>query len=292
MNASIEDVKSYAEEFDAFLESLLGETSDDARRLREAMRYCTLSGGKRIRPFLTVKTAEILGGKREIALWFGAALEFVHTYSLIHDDLPCMDNDDYRRGRLTCHKMFDEATAVLTGDALLTYAFEVISESPATDKQKVDAVRILSKCAGGEGMIRGQMTDLAAEHHTISFDTLKRMYADKTGALMEAAVSLGCVAADCDDEIIRNAFVTYARSLGMAFQIVDDLLDVYGDVSLGKPIGSDEKNGKNTYLSFVSAEEAKKVAEVLTESAESALSRIAGASSLVHLADALLHRTK
>ena len=292
MNDALEEVKSYARELDTFLESLLVGTEDDARRLREAMRYSTLGGGKRIRPYLTAKTAEILGGDPEIARWFGAALEFIHTYSLIHDDLPCMYNDDYRRGRLTCHKMFDEATAVLTGDALLTYAFEVIAISPATDRQKVAATRILATCAGSAGMIRGQMTDLTAERHTISFDTLKRMYADKTSALMEAAVLLGCVAAECDDETVRGAFVTYAHSLGMAFQILDDLLDVYGDVSLGKPIGSDEKNGKNTYLTFVSVTDAQREAARLTENAENALRGIPGSSPLLRLADALLHRSK
>ena len=286
-----EDMKNCAAQIDGFFETFF---ADEARehRLADAMRYSTMSGGKRIRPYLTMKTAELLGADPAVALPFAAALELVHTYSLIHDDLPCMDDDDYRRGRLTCHKMFDEATAVLAGDALLTDAFSVLVNAPCTDRQKAEAVKVLAEAAGSRGMVAGQMTDLEAERHAISFDTLKRLYANKTGALMRASVLLGCIAADCRDASTRNAFVRYAENIGLTFQIVDDLLDKYGDCSLGKPLGSDEKNGKNTYLTFVSPEEAKADAERLTSDAKAAVSTIAGGEVLAELADMLLRRQK
>lgn len=292
MKAVKNELGIWAETLDAFLTERLSVGSEDARRVWEAMRYSTLGTGKRIRPYLTMKVCEILGGDRETALWFGAALELVHTYSLIHDDLPCMDNDDYRRGRLTCHKMFDEATAVLAGDALLTYAFEVIADAPADDRQRIDATRVLASRAGGNQMICGQIMDLAAENHTISFDTLKRMYAAKTGALMTAGVELGCIAAKCNDEVTQSAFITYADNIGMAFQIIDDLLDVFGDVTLGKPIGSDQKNGKNTYLTFVSPDRAEEDAMKLTLEAKEAIAGIPGTAPLTDLADRLLARKK
>lgn len=292
MKAKKEEIALWAEKLDAFLAELLSKSSEDAHRVWEAMRYSTLGAGKRIRPYLTVKVCEALGGNMETALWFGAALELVHTYSLIHDDLPCMDNDDFRRGRLTCHKMFDEATAVLAGDALLTYAFEVIANAPATDRQKVQATSVLATQAGANGMICGQIMDLTAEHHTIAFDTLKRMYAAKTGALMSAAVELGCIAAECADEAQKRAFITYANNIGLTFQIIDDLLDVYGDMTLGKPIGSDEKNGKNTYLTFTSPSAAEQDANRLTQEAKDAIAGIPGTEPLAELADKLLHRKK
>lgn len=292
MKHTHDEIAAWAGEMDVFLEERLTVASEDARRVWDAMRYSTLGAGKRIRPYLTMKVCEILGGDAEVARWFGAALELVHTYSLIHDDLPCMDNDDFRRGRLTCHKMFDEATAVLAGDALLTYAFEVIANAPANDRQKVEATRILASHAGANQMICGQIMDLTAENHTISFDKLKRMYAAKTGALMTAAAELGCVAANCMDAATKDAFKLYAANVGMTFQIVDDLLDVFGDVTLGKPIGSDEKNGKNTYLTFVSPDRAEQDAAQLTREAKEAVAGIPGTEPLMRLADKLLTRKK
>ena len=292
MKATQDEITVWAKKLDAFLDERLSCASEDAHRVWDAMRYSTLGAGKRIRPYLTMKVCEILGGDADTARWFGAALEFVHTYSLIHDDLPCMDNDDFRRGRLTCHKMFDEATAVLAGDALLTYAFEVVTDAPAEDWQKVEATRILASHAGANQMICGQIIDLTAENHTISFEKLKRMYAAKTGALMTAAVELGCVAAKCTDNATRDAFKTYAANIGMTFQIVDDLLDVFGDVTLGKPIGSDEKNGKNTYLTFASPDRAEQDAKQLTLEAKEAIAGIPGTAPLAQLADKLLTRKK
>ncbi len=270
----------------------LQHSGNDARRLWEAMKYSACGGGKRIRPFLTYKTAEMLGGDRELALTFGVALEMVHTYSLIHDDLPCMDNDDYRRGKLTCHKMFDEATALLAGDGLLTMAFEIIAESDASDKQKVAAMSLLAKTSGCRGMIGGQAMDLSAENVSIPLEQLNRLYDGKTGALMRAAVGLGCIAAECFDGDVYRLFENYATSVGLTFQIVDDVLDVTGSVSLGKPLGSDEKNGKNTYLSFMTVEEAIAEAKRLTKTACDAVAKMEGSKDLVRLAEMLLNRNK
>lgn len=286
------DIQTCAKRIDELLNQLLPQEDTDARRVREAMRYSALSGGKRVRPYMTLKVAQALNGDMQTALYFGAALEMIHTYSLIHDDLPCMDDDDYRRGKRTCHKMFDEATALLAGDALLTHAFGVIADAPATDRQKVAAMRLLADMAGCRGMIGGQAMDLASEHRSIPFDTLRRLYSEKTGALMRAAVGLGCISADCYEGKVYDAFATYAEELGLTFQIVDDLLDVYGNESLGKPIGSDEKNGKNTYLSFMSREEAEAEAMARTEDAKAALREIPATEELCGLADLLLTRKK
>ncbi len=285
-------ISAVAERVEAKISGCLQHTGTDARRLWEAMRYSAGSGGKRLRPYLTYKVAEILSGDIETALTFGVALEMVHTYSLIHDDLPCMDNDDYRRGKLTCHKMYDEATALLAGDGLLTMAFEVITASQATDKQKVAAVALLATSAGCRGMIGGQAMDLSAENVSIPLEQLQRLYSGKTGALMRAAVGLGCIASDVFDGEIYTAFESYAEKIGLVFQIIDDILDVTGTDALGKPIGSDEKNGKNTYLSFMSVDEATEEAKRLTREAKAQVSAVADCKELVRFAEMLLNRKK
>ncbi len=262
------------------------------KRIEEAMRYSALSGGKRIRPYLTLETAKVLDGDAEVALYFATALEMVHTYSLIHDDLPCMDDDDFRRGKLTCHKMYDEALALLAGDGLLTRAFYVISVSPASDKQKVAATTLLAACAGHTGMIGGQVMDLAAENTTVDLETIHHIYSGKTAALMRAAVGLGCIASEHFEGKVFDAFSVYAEELGIAFQIQDDILDVYGSYALGKPLGSDEKNGKSTYLTFMSLEDAEAEAEKRTTIAKAAIASIGDVQMLVSLADYLLRRNK
>ncbi len=292
MTNTKEELCQIAALVDARLASYLSNRGADARRLWEAMRYSAGSGGKRIRPYLTYKAAEMLGGDTELALVFGTALEMIHTYSLIHDDLPCMDNDDYRRGKLTCHKMFDEATALLAGDALLTMAFEVIAQCDATDKQKVAAMSLLASAAGARGMIGGQTMDLAAEHVSISFEQLNRLYNGKTGALIRAAVLLGCVASDVYDGDVYTRLSDYAEKIGLVFQIVDDVLDVTGNETLGKPIGSDVKNGKNTYLSFMSVAEAADTAMRLTAEAKTSLASFEGSQELCNFADLMATRTK
>ncbi len=281
-----------AEQTEQRMTDILQNNSTDARRLWDAMRYSAGSGGKRIRPFLVYKVAEALGGDLEIALSLGIALEMVHTYSLIHDDLPCMDNDDYRRGKLTCHKMFDEATALLAGDGLLTMAFEVVATCSASDRQKVAATALLASCAGCRGMIGGQAMDLSAEHISIPLEQLNRLYNGKTGALMRAAVGFGCISADIYDGAIYEAYQGYAEKIGLVFQIVDDILDVTGTEALGKPLGSDEKNGKSTYLSYMSVEEAEAEAKRLTREAKAQISAVSDCRDLVRFADMLLNRKK
>ena len=286
------EMEQYAKGTEALLSQFLSCGMPEYRRIEEAMRYSALSGGKRIRPYLTVKTAEILGGDVAVAYHFATALEMIHTYSLIHDDLPCMDDDDFRRGKLTCHKMFDEATALLAGDGLLTLAFGVICASSASDKQKVAAISLLANCAGYTGMIGGQVMDLAAEKMAVNLDTLRKIYSGKTAALMRAAVGMGCIAANIFDGETYEAFATYAEEVGITFQIIDDILDVYGSYSLGKPLGSDEKNGKCTYLTYMSVEDATEEAKARTQRAKEAIAQIEGSDELRTLADALLTRDK
>ncbi|MBQ8351736.1 MAG: polyprenyl synthetase family protein [Clostridia bacterium] len=275
------------------LADLLGERDQDFSLLFEGMRYSALAGGKRIRPFLTLSIAQLFGGDEEPALSFAAAVEMVHTYSLIHDDLPCMDDDDYRRGRLTNHKVYGEAEAVLAGDALLTMAFEVIANAPADADCRIRAVHALSSAAGARGMVGGQMMDMKAERETPSLATLRRLHDCKTGALIRASAALGCIAAGVQDEDILASCHTYANGIGRAFQIVDDILDVYGDSRLlGKNTGQDAKDGKTTYLSYMTKQEAMQEAVTLTEQAKDALRPYRGSEMLLSFADALLNREK
>jgi geranylgeranyl diphosphate synthase type II len=259
--------------------------------LYSAMRYSALSGGKRIRPFLTLETAQMFGCEAKRAIYFAVALEMVHTYSLIHDDLPCMDDDDMRRGKPTNHKVYGEATATLAGDALLTGAFELLCAADLPSDAVRAAVRVLAEAAGADGMVGGQVMDLAAENNEISFETLVKLHTLKTGAMITAAVRLGMIAAGVTDEATQSAMIGYARHIGLAFQIVDDVLDASGDEStLGKPIGSDAEQGKVTFLHFLSPEEAMAYAEKLTESAEQLLMPFENADTLRALARYLLER--
>ena len=276
-----------------FLGQILTTEDKDLLSLYASMRYSTLAGGKRIRPFLTLSVAEMFGAGVKDAIYFASALEMVHTYSLIHDDLPSMDNDDLRRGKPTNHKVYGEATATLAGDALLTGAFEILCAADLPADTKISAVRVLSEAAGAEGMVGGQIMDLAAEETAPSFETLVKTHSLKTGALITASVRLGLLAAGVTDEATTHALCTYARLIGLAFQIIDDLLDVIGDeAELGKPIGSDKEEGKTTFLSFLSPEEAKAYADRLTESAKAAVSSYEKSDTLIELADYLLARKK
>ena len=287
-----QDLRLFAGRVDKYLADALCPDGRIPRQVWEAMEYSTMGGGKRIRPYLTMKFAAMLGGSEEIALPFGAALEMVHTYSLIHDDLPCMDDDDYRRGKPTCHKMYGEANAVLAGDGLLTLAFGVLADAPATPEQIVRATRLLSEAAGCNGMIGGQVLDLLAENTTVSRQSLCRIHDGKTCALMRAAAGLGCIAAGVFEGEAWDAAMTYATEVGMAFQIVDDLLDVYGTDAIGKPVGSDSRNGKTTYLTFMTADEARAEASVRTQKAIQALGGMDADGCLAALAEMLLGRTK
>lgn len=230
-----------------------------------AARYSLLGGGKRIRAVLVLAVCDMLGGNREAAEQFAAAVEMLHCYSLIHDDLPCMDNDDLRRGKPSCHKAFGEATAMLAGDALLTEAFDVIANAPADSEVSVRAARALGLGAGSRGMVYGQELDLKYEALAATEDQLRLIHRHKTGALINAAVQMGAASA-LANEMQSKALADYAYGIGLVFQIVDDVLDVTGSQEqLGKPIGSDSENGKTTFVTLFGVDGAMELAQKLNE---------------------------
>ena len=242
-------------------------------QIYDAMGYSLMAGGKRIRPVLTLETCRMCGGDVEAALPFACAVEMVHTYSLIHDDLPCMDDDDLRRGKPTNHKVYGEATAVLAGDALLTATFEMMAEHRGSlDAGRVlEAMDCLSHAAGAAGMIGGQVLDMEGEQRPLSLEELKLMQSLKTGALISAAAEMGCIIAGGSEEQ-RQAIRTYAQCIGRAFQVRDDMLDVTStDEVLGKPIGSDAENGKTTFVTTLGLESCAALVDELTEQAIQAL---------------------
>ena len=244
---------------DAACGQFLPETSEVCR----AARYSLLGGGKRIRAVLVLSVCDLLGGDKAAAGQFAAAVEMLHCYSLIHDDLPCMDNDDLRRGRPSCHKAFDEATAMLAGDVLLTEAFEVVANAPASAQACVRAARALGAGAGSRGMVYGQELDLKYEALSATEDQLRLIHRNKTGALINAAVQMGAAAAEADTETCR-VLEAYAYGLGLVFQIVDDVLDVTSTPEqLGKPIGSDSENGKTTFATLYGVQGAMDLAQKL-----------------------------
>ena len=263
----------------------------------KSMHYSLTAGGKRVRPMLVLEFAKLCGGSEESALPFACAVEMIHTYSLIHDDLPCMDNDDMRRGKPTNHKVFGEAQAVLGGDALLTLAFETILSREAvmynSAEKCVEAGRVLAVCAGAEGMIGGQIIDIESEELDAGIDRLREMDDRKTGALIRAACLLGCISAGADDRL-KAAARDYANNIGLAFQIVDDILDVTSDnETLGKPVGSDEQNKKSTYVSCLGIEKCRELVGTLTDKAIESLSVFDGdTSALIQLAEKLRDRRK
>lgn len=262
-------------------------------RLAEAMRYSVQAGGKRLRPLLALMAAEACGAEPWVALPGACALEMIHTYSLVHDDLPAMDDDDLRRGRPTCHKAFDEATAILAGDGLLTLAFEILARELRPDAA-AESVRLLAEAAGPAGMVGGQMADLQAEGRTDGTpEALEAIHRRKTGALLRAALGLGAIAAGAD-EAMRQALDRYGRSVGLAFQIVDDLLDVQGDESkLGKRVGKDSGLGKWTYPGFLGIDGSRRKARQLAEEAIAAVAPLgASGGRLVALALDLLERDR
>ena len=237
------------------LTQLIEKRTSDSR-LKEAMLYAVQSGGKRIRPLLTLAVGASGTSRNKAGLDLACALEMIHTYSLIHDDLPGMDDDDLRRGRPTVHKAFDEATAILAGDALLTLAFEVAANANLEANQLVEAVKILSTASGMSGMISGQMKDIASEEVTITLEQMKEIHREKTGELLLAAVRLGNLF--IDDAKMKEAFVSYATHFGLAFQIQNDLQDVcWTSEQTGKETGKDSELSKNTYPSLLGVEGAK-----------------------------------
>ena len=250
------------------LSRLLSQSEgEEHSRVLEAMEYSASAGGKRIRPLLVLEFCSLCGGRWEDALPFAAAIEMVHTYSLIHDDLPCMDDDDTRRGRPSCHKAFGEATAMLAGDLLLTEAFEVVASADLSTTARVRAAKALSHGAGAYGMVYGQELDLYYEVHNPTEEQLRLVHRNKTGALINAAVQMGVAAADGSEED-ANALEQYAYDLGLVFQIVDDVLDVTAaEETLGKPVGSDAENGKTTFVTLYGVEACQKLAQDMTERA-------------------------
>lgn len=279
---------NYLDEINSALKEYL-PAADDV--VSQAMRYSVENGGKRIRPALLLEFCRVCGGDYKKAVPFACALEMIHTYSLIHDDLPCMDNDDFRRGKPSCHIAFGEEYALLAGDALLTLAFETAMKSNLSAEITVKAAKELAKAAGVMGMVGGQVLDLQNEGKKVGVSDLQKTDELKTGELIRAACVLGCVCAGADDKKIAAA-EKYAHDIGIAFQIVDDILDVTSDEeTLGKPIGSDEENQKSTYVTLLGIEKSRKTAEELTLNAQKALDAFDGdVSSLKDFAEKLKNR--
>ncbi len=277
-----------------YTEPSLRNTLAAVSTLFDSMAYSLFAGGKRLRPFLTLEFCSLCGAPAEKALPFAAAMEMVHTFSLIHDDLPCMDNDDLRRGKPTNHKAFGEATALLAGDALVFSAFECVADSALPAEAAVKAVRLLSGGAGAIGMIAGQQLDMWAEDHPSDDALLTLLQRKKTGALFETAVGLGCLAAGFDETTMQyRAATDFASHFGLAFQITDDLLDVCGDTALlGKSVGSDAQNGKTTFVTLLGLDGARQKAAQEASLAKSALDvfQKADTSALCRLTDYLSER--
>ena len=276
------------------LDGIYAENTALNTTLAKSMNYSLMAGGKRLRPILVMAAADAVGADGEKFLHLATSIEMIHTYSLIHDDLPAMDNDDYRRGKLTNHKVFGDGIAVLAGDALLTLAFEVIADSPNVDtEKKLNVIKEMSHAAGAEGMVGGQVIDLESEGKKINMDTLRKMHSAKTGALFCAAIRSGAILGGATDKQLAD-LTQYARQFGLAFQITDDILDVTGDeASIGKPVGSDEKNHKSTYVTLGSLESARELAQTAVDEAKKALADFGKeADFLRELVDYLISRKK
>lgn len=284
---------SVAEAVNKTIDRLLPETDGFENHLTEAMRHGVLGGGKRLRPFLVMHSAQLFNVDPSRARRVAAALEFVHCYSLIHDDLPAMDDAALRRGKPTVHKQYDEATAILAGDSLLTYAFEILSNNETHEDPRVrsELVRALAQAAGANGMAGGQMLDLIAEKEDFDLGTISRLQRLKTGKLMSFACEAGAILGR-SDEPHRRALVNYAHDLGLAFQVTDDILDVEADPQdTGKDTGKDEDAGKATFVSALGKDQAKERAEMVIAQAKMHLKIFQGrAKMLEELAEYVLQR--
>lgn len=271
-------------------------TQNAQEKIDDAMKYSLMSGGKRIRPVLSLAVCDALNGNKDIVLPFACAIELIHTYSLIHDDLPCMDNDDYRRGKPTSHKVFGEAIAVLAGDGLLNMAFEIMLEEiercDRDNNSRVKAARMISHAAGTGGMIGGQVQDIESEQRLITYEELVFLHQQKTGALFSASVLAPALLLDADENIIA-ALDTYAKNIGLAFQIKDDILDLEGDsVVVGKTTGSDAINNKVTYVSLLGLKRAKELLNERIQEALYSIKTIPGNRFLGELAIFIADRNK
>jgi len=285
-------LKTFQTKIDARLDILLSESGQLYDENIRVARYSLLNGGKRIRPFILTEFYSLCGGNDDCAMNFAAAIEMIHTYSLIHDDLPCMDNDDFRRGKPSCHKQFGESAALLAGDTLLTEAFNIASKTIGINADKVvRAITVLASSAGVSGMIGGQVIDLDGEKNGLSDATRLEMYRLKTGALIKAAAQIGCILSGGSEEQVAAA-IRYGENLGIAFQIIDDILDKEGDAALlGKPIGSDSKNEKKTFVDTIGIEKSRALAKEFTNGAISALKEFNGNTDvLMALTEYLLIR--
>ncbi|MDR1026477.1 MAG: polyprenyl synthetase family protein [Lactobacillus sp.] len=281
-------ISAYSDRFNQEISKHFPMPEGKEKRVVEAMHYSLSNGGKRMRPFLVSETSSLFGLPLEKSLNTALALECVHTYSLIHDDLPCMDNDDLRRGKPTCHKQFDEATAVLAGDGLLTYAFELLSK----EEKCAELVKLFSSAAGAfDGMIAGQMLDIISEETAADEATIKRIEEMKTGRLIRYACEAGAVLGNAA-ETEKNALINYSRKIGMAFQIADDILDVEGNPELmGKTLGKDKEQGKITFVGLYGLEKSKEIAHKLVDDAKKSLAIFGDkAINLKLLADYMIER--
>lgn len=290
-------LKTYLEtskqSIEQWLSTVLHSPIPEYKRLYEAMNYSLLQGGKRIRPILTKAVLDAMKVDASLYKEFLCALECIHTYSLIHDDLPAMDNDDYRRGNLTNHKVYGDGMAILAGDGLLTYAFQLCTENTtASAEQKIKAIQCLATAAGPEGMVGGQAFDLLSEGKHIPLEELKVLHSGKTGALFNAAIELGLILSNAD-QAKYAAYMTYANCLGLLFQITDDILDVTGTIEeLGKTPGSDIRQDKSTYVSLLGLDEARNEAHAVAQKAHAALATIEDDTHILSaIIDYLMDRT-
>lgn len=280
-------LKKYVDYFEDNLPKFLPEAKPYQEVLSDSVTYCITDGGKRIRPVLVLEFCRICCGEYEKAMPFAAAIEMIHSYSLAHDDLPCMDDDDMRRGKPSCHKKFGEANALLAGDALLTLAFDTIANrtdfNTVSPLKAIRAAGVLAEKAGVYGMIGGQVIDLQSEGKKADVEILKLMDSKKTSALISAACQMGCIIGGADDHKVKLAG-DFAEKIGLAFQIVDDILDVKGDAKLlGKPVGSDSENDKSTYVSLLGLDESQRIVDKLTDEAIEILNEFDGSDFLKEL---------
>lgn len=291
MNNVLDKIEYYSQIVNKKMDEYI-KNDEIPSKMQEAMAYSVFAGGKRLRPALVLAACEMFKGNIEKALPFACAIEFIHTYSLIHDDLPALDNDDFRRGRLTSHKVFGEDLAILVGDALLSYAFEIMADA-CEDKASIEATRYITYAAGAKSMVAGQWVDVSSNGVNIDFDKMEYIHLNKTAAMIIGAIKAGAVCGGADKKD-TDIISEYAKEIGYTFQIVDDILDVEGDSEeLGKKIGSDQSNEKTTYVTLFGIDGAKEKAWEHTERAISLLNPYGEkAGFFVELAKYLLTRKK
>ena len=264
------ELKQVQDRINQFLTNQFEEIDSYSAPLRDAMKYGLLLGGKRVRPFLVYATGKMLGAEMSALDYAAAAIEAIHAYSLIHDDLPAMDNDELRRGQPTCHIAFDEATAILAGDALQAFAFEILTEAPSlSSEQKLQLLKVLAQASGVQGMCLGQSLDLISEHKQVNLAELELIHRNKTGALLTAALKLGFICSPhLENKELEQQLERYSQAIGLAFQVQDDILDIEGDsAEIGKPVGSDLDLDKSTYPKLLGLEGAKQKAQELYQTA-------------------------